>query len=82
MADTLTRPSAAVPESVAPEATAVETDSKDKAAAASKAKHSHTQSQSAPRKVRFNVGSNYKVLEIIGEGVRFLFPTSLVSIQT
>lgn len=67
MADILARPSAAVPESVAPEATAAETE---KQAAASKAKHSHTQSQSAPRKVRFNVGSSYKVLEIIGEGVR------------
>ncbi|KAF8334250.1 kinase-like domain-containing protein [Cantharellus anzutake] len=38
------------------------------AKAETKAKHGHAASQSAPRKVRFNVGSNYKVLDVIGEG--------------
>jgi mitogen-activated protein kinase 1/3 len=59
------KPAAAVPEPAVPEAN-VEAEAQIKAA---KAKHSHSQSQSQPRKVRFNVGSNYKVLEIIGEGV-------------
>lgn len=69
MAETIARPSAAVPESVGPDATAVKADAVAKpAAAASKTKHAHNDSASAPRKVRFNVGSNYKVLEIIGEG--------------
>ncbi|CAE6514743.1 extracellular signal-regulated kinase 1/2 [Rhizoctonia solani] len=37
---------------------------------ASKSKHSHaaSQSQSAPRKVRFNVGTQYQVLDVVGEG--------------
>jgi hypothetical protein len=39
------------------------------APAAGKSKHSHAASQSQPRKVRFNVGTNYKVLDVIGEGV-------------
>ncbi|KAF9511155.1 hypothetical protein BS47DRAFT_1377265 [Hydnum rufescens UP504] len=38
------------------------------ATAAAKSKHSHAASQSQPRKVRFNVGTNYKVLDVIGEG--------------
>ena len=59
------KPAAAVPEPAVPEAS-VEAEAQTKA---TKAKHSHSQSQSQPRKVRFNVGSNYKVLEIIGEGV-------------
>ncbi|KAG9041222.1 MAP kinase Pmk1 [Tulasnella sp. UAMH 9824] len=43
-------------------------DAKD--AAASKAKHgaSASQGQPAPRKVRFNVGTQYQVLDVIGEG--------------
>lgn len=73
MADTVVaRPSAPVPEPAVPEANSTsdaETQAQAKAAAAAKAKHAHSQSQSQPRKVRFNVGSNYKVLEIIGEGV-------------
>ncbi|CAE6455441.1 unnamed protein product [Rhizoctonia solani] len=38
--------------------------------AASKPKHGHaaSQSQSAPRKVRFNVGTQYQVLDVVGEG--------------
>ena len=73
MAETIARPSAAVPESVGPDATVAKADAVAKpAAAASKTKHAHNDSASAPRKVRFNVGSNYKVLEIIGEGVRAL----------
>lgn len=39
------------------------------AAAQQKSKHAHAASQSQPRKVRFNVGANYKVLDVIGEGV-------------
>ncbi|KAI0729873.1 mitogen activated protein kinase-like protein [Fomitopsis betulina] len=37
---------------------------------ASKSKHSHatSQAQPAPRKVRFNVGSQYQVLDVVGEG--------------
>ncbi|CAE7073534.1 unnamed protein product [Rhizoctonia solani] len=37
---------------------------------ASKSKHGHaaSQSQSAPRKVRFNVGTQYQVLDVVGEG--------------
>lgn len=74
MADTVVaRPSAAVPEPAVPEVSAAEAETQAKATAAAKAKHSHSQSQSQPRKVRFNVGSNYKVLEIIGEGVSTLF---------
>ncbi|KAG8720463.1 MAP kinase Pmk1 [Ceratobasidium sp. 394] len=36
----------------------------------SKAKHAHaaSQSQPAPRKVRFNVGTQYQVLDVVGEG--------------
>ena len=37
---------------------------KDKAAAA----HARSSSSQAPRKVRFNVGSRYQVLDVIGEG--------------
>ncbi|KAG9313627.1 kinase-like domain-containing protein [Chiua virens] len=40
-------------------------------AAASKSKHSHAQSSQAPpapRKVRFNVGTQYQVLDVVGEG--------------
>ncbi|KAI0716540.1 mitogen-activated protein kinase [Earliella scabrosa] len=39
-------------------------------AAASKSKHSHaaSQAQPAPRKVRFNVGTQYQVLDVVGEG--------------
>ncbi|CCM03267.1 uncharacterized protein FIBRA_05395 [Fibroporia radiculosa] len=39
-------------------------------AAAAKSKHSHaaSQAQPAPRKVRFNVGSQYQVLDVVGEG--------------
>jgi len=39
-------------------------------AAATKSKHSHaaSQAQPAPRKVRFNVGSQYQVLDVVGEG--------------
>ncbi|KAG8745736.1 MAP kinase Pmk1 [Ceratobasidium sp. 414] len=35
-----------------------------------KAKHAHaaSQSQPAPRKVRFNVGTQYQVLDVVGEG--------------
>ncbi|EIN08340.1 CMGC/MAPK protein kinase [Punctularia strigosozonata HHB-11173 SS5] len=35
-----------------------------------KAKHGHaaSQAQSAPRKVRFNVGTQYQVLDVVGEG--------------
>lgn len=73
MADAVVaRPSAAVPEPAVSEANSTseaESQVEAKAAAAAKAKHAHSQSQSQPRKVRFNVGSNYKVLEIIGEGV-------------
>ncbi|KAG9019344.1 MAP kinase Pmk1 [Tulasnella sp. 427] len=49
-------------------ANAAAKDAKD--AAASKAKHgaSASQSQPAPRKVRFNVGTQYQVLDVIGEG--------------
>lgn len=64
------KPVAAVPEPAVPE-THVEADTQAKAAT-TKSKHSHSQSQNQPRKVRFNVGSNYKVLEIIGEGVSAL----------
>ncbi|KAL7416540.1 mitogen-activated protein kinase [Mrakia frigida] len=35
---------------------------------APKPAHAHSASQSAPRKVRFNVGSKYQVLDVIGEG--------------
>ncbi|CAE6412148.1 extracellular signal-regulated kinase 1/2 [Rhizoctonia solani AG-1 IB] len=35
---------------------------------ASKSKHAASQSQSAPRKVRFNVGTQYQVLDVVGEG--------------
>ncbi|KAF8741180.1 Mitogen-activated protein kinase, partial [Rhizoctonia solani] len=37
---------------------------------ASKSKHAHaaSQSQPAPRKVRFNVGTQYQVLDVVGEG--------------
>ncbi|CAE6388907.1 unnamed protein product [Rhizoctonia solani] len=37
---------------------------------ASKSKHGHaaSQSQSTPRKVRFNVGTQYQVLDVVGEG--------------
>ncbi|CAE6395957.1 unnamed protein product [Rhizoctonia solani] len=37
---------------------------------ASKSKHTHaaSQSQSTPRKVRFNVGTQYQVLDVVGEG--------------
>jgi hypothetical protein len=46
---------------------------------ASKSKQaSTTAAANQPRKVRFNVGSNYKVLEIIGEGVRTVFSTTIV----
>ncbi|KAK0220499.1 probable MAP kinase Kpp2 [Armillaria ostoyae] len=41
------------------------------AAAPTKSKHSHASSttvQSAPRKVRFNVGTQYQVLDVVGEG--------------
>ncbi|CAL1699345.1 unnamed protein product [Somion occarium] len=40
------------------------------APAASKSKHSHAAStaQPAPRKVRFNVGTQYQVLDVVGEG--------------
>ncbi|KIO17764.1 hypothetical protein M407DRAFT_246651 [Tulasnella calospora MUT 4182] len=50
------------------DAAAATKDTKD--AAASKAKHgaSASQGQSAPRKVRFNVGTQYQVLDVIGEG--------------
>ncbi|KAG9126616.1 MAP kinase Pmk1 [Ceratobasidium sp. 392] len=36
----------------------------------SKSKHAHaaSQSQPAPRKVRFNVGTQYQVLDVVGEG--------------
>ncbi|KAG8699722.1 MAP kinase Pmk1 [Ceratobasidium sp. 395] len=36
----------------------------------SKSKHAHaaSQSQPAPRKVRFNVGTHYQVLDVVGEG--------------
>ena len=61
------KPAAAVPEPAVPADS--EAQAKANATTAAKAKHSHSQSQSQPRKVRFNVGSNYKVLEIIGEGV-------------
>ncbi|KAF7794908.1 hypothetical protein EIP86_006051 [Pleurotus ostreatoroseus] len=40
-------------------------------AAQTKSKHSHAASQAAqpaPRKVRFNVGTNYQVLDVVGEG--------------
>jgi len=39
-------------------------------AVATKSKHSHaaSQAQPAPRKVRFNVGSQYQVLDVVGEG--------------
>ncbi|TFK49112.1 mitogen-activated protein kinase [Heliocybe sulcata] len=39
-------------------------------AAASKSKHGHAAShaQPAPRKVRFNVGTQYQVLDVVGEG--------------
>jgi hypothetical protein len=63
------KPAAAVPEPAVPEANAEPEAQAKTNAAAAKTKHSHSQSQSQPRKVRFNVGSNYKVLEIIGEGV-------------
>ncbi|KAH7887069.1 kinase-like domain-containing protein [Phlebopus sp. FC_14] len=38
--------------------------------AASKSKHGHaaSQAQPAPRKVRFNVGTQYQVLDVVGEG--------------
>lgn len=39
---------------------------KDKAA--DKAAHSRSSSSQAPRKVRFNVGTRYQVLDVIGEG--------------
>ena len=38
---------------------------KDKAAAAA---HTRSSSSQTPRKVRFNVGSRYQVLDVIGEG--------------
>ncbi|TDL15308.1 mitogen-activated protein kinase [Rickenella mellea] len=40
------------------------------AAPAPKSKHSHaaSQSQPGPRKVRFNVGTKYQVLDVVGEG--------------
>jgi len=39
-------------------------------AAAAKSKHGHAASQAAPapRKVRFNVGTQYQVLDVVGEG--------------
>lgn len=39
-------------------------------AAATKSKHAHaaSQGQPAPRKVRFNVGTQYQVLDVVGEG--------------
>ena len=56
MADTLVAPPVPEPKAAS-------------AATAAKSKHSHAASQSQPRKVRFNVGTNYKVLDVIGEGV-------------
>jgi len=51
---------------------AAETQSKSQQAPAngSKSKHSHagSQSQTAPRKVRFNVGTSYVVQDVVGEG--------------
>lgn len=42
---------------------------KPAAAAEQKSKHAASQSQSqAPRKVRFNVGTQYQVLDVVGEG--------------
>jgi hypothetical protein len=38
------------------------------AAAPKDSKHAPSSSASAPRKVRFNVGSKYQVLDVIGEG--------------
>lgn len=51
-----------------PDTTQTQTDSK--AAAATKTKHSHAASAAvaAPRKVRFNVGTQYQVLDVVGEG--------------
>ncbi|KAG8990632.1 MAP kinase Pmk1 [Tulasnella sp. JGI-2019a] len=55
-----------------PAAAASTKDSKDAAAAAAAAKAKHgpsaSQSQPAPRKVRFNVGTSYRVLDVVGEG--------------
>jgi len=47
-----------------------ETTTQPAAAAPSKSKHGHaaSQAQPAPRKVRFNVGTNYQVLDVVGEG--------------
>jgi len=51
---------------------AAETQTKSQQAPANgaKSKHSHaaSQSQSAPRKVRFNVGTSYVVQDVVGEG--------------
>ncbi|KAG8816030.1 MAP kinase Pmk1 [Serendipita sp. 399] len=38
------------------------------AAPAKKHSHSTSQAQAAPRKVRFNVGTQYQVLDVVGEG--------------
>ncbi|KAI0806170.1 mitogen activated protein kinase-like protein [Irpex lacteus] len=47
-----------------------ETQTQPAAATQTKAKHGHaaSQAQPAPRKVRFNVGTNYQVLDVVGEG--------------
>lgn len=76
MADTMTRPAAAVPapaEDVPTEAAAPAAKDAAKAKAAAPA-------AAQPRKVRFNVGTNYKVLEIIGEGVRTVLYSSMSTI--
>ncbi|KZT25754.1 mitogen-activated protein kinase [Neolentinus lepideus HHB14362 ss-1] len=46
------------------------TSSQAQPAAAAKSKHGHAAShaQPAPRKVRFNVGTQYQVLDVVGEG--------------
>lgn len=77
MADTMiARPSAAVPvpaEDVPSDAAAPAAKEAAKSKAAAPAANQ-------PRKVRFNVGTNYKVLEIIGEGVCTAF--TLLSMST
>ncbi|PSR70570.1 hypothetical protein PHLCEN_2v13541 [Hermanssonia centrifuga] len=59
-----------MPEQAQPAATTAAAAAATTTTTTTKSKHGHaaSQAQPAPRKVRFNVGTNYQVLDVVGEG--------------
>ncbi|THH00979.1 hypothetical protein EW026_g1649 [Hermanssonia centrifuga] len=59
-----------MPEQAQPAATTAAAAATTTTTTTTKSKHGHaaSQAQPAPRKVRFNVGTNYQVLDVVGEG--------------